>query len=72
MNDYDPTKEQNAKEWMELDEGVRLTLVKEFHEKLQEEIPDLGLHATMHCLVENQMASCEDLPVAITLGPARK
>ncbi len=67
MNDYDPTKELNSKEWMALDEGVRLTLIKEFHEKRQEEFPDAGLHAAMHCLVENQVASCDDMPVAVTL-----
>ena len=67
MNEYDPIKRQNAKEWMELDEGVRLALIREFHEKLQEELPDLGLHAAMHCLVENQVVICNDLPVAATL-----
>ena len=58
MNDYDPDNSQDPEEWLSIDEGERVYLVTQYHKQSDEPIPEdgWGLHATFHCLVENQIA----------------
>lgn len=58
MNKYNPEKSINPEEWLALDEGVRIELVRDFHQNLPEELPDdaLSLHSSLHVIVENQLA----------------
>lgn len=65
MERYDPSRALNPKQWLALSESERLELVSEYHagasEELQANDPDEALarndlHATMHVVVENQLA----------------
>jgi hypothetical protein len=58
MNHYDPEQAINASEWLELDEGVRQLLVEEYHRDARIALPRKArlLHATIHAVVENQLA----------------
>ena len=68
MEKYQPLKCPNAQEWLELDEYERVFLVREFHEGSDEPLPDdaMGLHASIHVVVENQIAM-EHVPVPATV-----
>jgi hypothetical protein len=60
MGKYDPLYPPDPQTWLDLDEGVRLDLVSEYHESTGEEIPSIPAHAAFHVIVENQLA--EHLP----------
>ena len=60
MESYDPLIPPDPTEWLELDEGLRIILAKEFHEQAGIEIPGMDLHATMHVVIENQLAEAND------------
>ena len=68
MEKYQPLKCPNAQEWLELDEYERVFLVREFHEESDEPLPDDAreLHASIHVVVENQIAM-EHVPVPATV-----
>lgn len=58
MNSYFPDKSIDPSEWLALDEGVRIALVRAFHDSLDDEMPDeaLSVHSAIHVIVENQLA----------------
>ena len=58
MNRYDPDTMPDPKEWLALDEGVRLLLVERYHRDARIALPRTArqLHATIHTVVENQLA----------------
>ena len=58
MNSYFPDKSVNPVEWLALDEGERIALVRAFHDNLDNEMPDdaLSIHSAIHAIVENQLA----------------
>ena len=68
MEKYQPLKCPNAQEWLELDEYERVFLVREFHEESDEPLPEdaMELHASIHVVVENQIAM-EHVPVPATV-----
>ena len=53
MNSYEPAKPIVAEEWLALDELQRTDLVHEYHEALDEDMPDdaLSMHTTVHVLL---------------------
>jgi hypothetical protein len=66
---YDALVAPAREAWLELDEGERIDLVSEYHRDIGEELPEHErnlLHATMHVVVENQVA-LELLPVCQAL-----
>ncbi len=68
MEKYNPFKSIDPAEWLEFDEGERIELVQEFHESLEDELPDdaLSMHSMIHVIVENQIAmGVELLPETI-------
>jgi hypothetical protein len=68
MNNYSPDKPINPEEWLALDEGERIALVKAFHENLDDEMPEraLVLHSSFHAIVETQLAmGVESVPETI-------
>lgn len=67
MDQYDPDVAPDPEEWLELDEGERQLLVYEFHRRARIRLPNRMLHASMHVIVENQVAAGDALPVAKTL-----
>jgi len=68
MEKYQPLKCPNAQEWLELGEYERVFLVREFHKDSDEQLPDdaMELHASIHVVVENQIAM-EHVPVPATV-----
>ena len=58
MEKYQPLKYPNAQEWLDLDESERIFLVREYHEDSDVALPDdaMELHASIHVVVENQIA----------------
>jgi len=64
---YDPLKSPDAEEWLELDEDERISLVEAYHRRKRIKPPNALMHATMHALVETQIAMGDELPVKRTL-----
>ena len=73
MNGCDPDITPDAKEWLALDEGERLALVEGYHRDARIALPRTArrLHATIHTVVENQLA-LNDEPVVRALGRLMK
>jgi hypothetical protein len=57
---YDAQTAPNSEEWIALEEDERLAEIIEYHECIDEELPNLNLHATIHAIVENQIAMGEE------------
>ena len=66
MKAYNPNKSPNTTEWLSIDESERITSVMEYHRLFQIELPNQNVHATIHSIVENQLALNEE-PVRKTL-----
>jgi hypothetical protein len=58
MEKYNPLIEPKKEEWLESSEYDRIDNVREFHEDSEEDFEDraLSVHATVHVIVENQLA----------------
>jgi hypothetical protein len=56
VNLYDPDQTPNPKEWLALDEQIRLGLVEDYHHQKRIKLPSLTAHAAFHGIVENQLA----------------
>ena len=56
MTTYDPDKEPVADDWLGTDEGARIELVASYHRRARVRLPNARLHATIHVIVENQLA----------------
>jgi hypothetical protein len=68
MGPYDPEVAPNPEDWLASDEGERILRVEWYHRDARIEIPKAArrLHATLHVVVENQLAS-RDEPVVRAL-----
>ena len=69
MEYYKASHAPDPKEWLELDESLRIELVrKSIGEDIEDDVPEDAkyLHATIHVVVENQLAMCVD-PVPVTM-----
>ncbi len=60
---YDPLQAPDAKQWLALGESERLQLVIDYHTRARVELPNVRVHATMHAIVENQVALGDETPV---------
>jgi len=69
MDRYDPERAPDPKEWLQLDEAERAILVEVYHRDAGVPLPWKArrLHATIHAVVENQLA-LNDEPVLRALG----
>jgi hypothetical protein len=56
MKTYDPEARTSAAEWLAIDEAERIALVESYHRRRRIRVPQLTLHATIHVVVENQIA----------------
>ena len=56
MKTYDPEVGPAATEWLAIDEAERIGLVESYHRRRRIKVPKLRLHATIHVIVENQIA----------------
>jgi len=69
MDRYDPGQAPDPEERLELDETERSLLVKDHHRRAHVKLPGLEMHATIHAVVETQLAA--DDPPAARLALAR-
>lgn len=69
MDRYDPEIAPDRSAWLELDEMERLLLVETYHRDVRADIPRNArrLHASIHTVVENQLAE-NDEPVVRALA----
>jgi len=56
MRTYDPEVGPSSATWLRTDEGERIALVESSHRRRRIRVPRLRLHATIHVVVENQIA----------------
>jgi hypothetical protein len=63
MQNYDPERAPEARDWLAADEGERIGLVSNYHDRAHVKLPDPDLHATIHVVIENQLALGEDVVV---------
>lgn len=69
MDRYDPEVAPDSREWLALDESERLLLVEEYHRDARISLPRRArrLHATIHTIVENQLALEDQTIIRLTL-----
>jgi hypothetical protein len=53
---YDPDTNPDTADWLTLDEGMRIASVTEYHRRARVRLQNVRLHATIHVIVENQLA----------------
>jgi len=63
MDKYDPLVAPEPAAWLALDEQERMNLVEEYHVRQRIELPNATVHATIHVVVENQIAEGDASPV---------
>jgi len=68
---YDPHHAPDPEAWLALDEGERTELVLQYHRRARVRLPNAHLHATIHVVVENQVALGDEIPVRRTLERLR-
>jgi hypothetical protein len=59
VEQYDALAAPAQEAWLALDDSERIELVSQYHRNIGEELPEAGqnlLHATMHVVVESQLA----------------
>lgn len=67
MEAYDPLESPDPDQWLTLDEGECILLIEEFHEREGVDLPNARVHASIHAVIENQLASGGPPQVAGTL-----
>lgn len=69
MHEYDPDRGPDPRDWLSEDEGMRIHLVSEYHERSGKgaSIPNVRLHSSFHMIVENQVAEGTPPETAQTL-----
>ena len=53
---YQPDKSPEPDKWLALDEAERVALIQAYHRRTRVKIPNPQIHATLHLIVENQLA----------------
>ena len=61
MDSYDPDTPPVPADWLQTDEGERIELVSAYHRDRNVKLPNSQLHALIHVVVENQLASGEEV-----------
>lgn len=64
---YNPDKPVNPKLWLAADEVSRQAAVVEYHRRARVKMPNVHIHATIHTIIENQIAAGDQYPVAAVL-----
>jgi len=64
---YDPDHAPDAEEWLALEESERAALVEEYHREHRLKLPNARMHASIHAVVENQLAMEDQAIVRETL-----
>jgi len=53
---YDPAVGPNPTEWLELDDGERVVVVRQYHKRARARAGNPEVHAIIHATVETQLA----------------
>ena len=53
---YDPAVGPDPTKWLELDDGERVVVVRQYHKRAKERADNPELHAVIHATVETQLA----------------
>ena len=53
---YDSLQSPEPTDWLSIDESERLSAIIEYHQRIQDKLPNARLHATIHAIIENQLA----------------
>jgi hypothetical protein len=64
---YDPDVAPDPSRWRELGDDERIMLAEAYHRRAGIEVPNMTLHATMHVIIENQVAMGDEPPVRRTI-----
>lgn len=67
MDIYDPLTPPSIADWTELDESERLDLVRAYHQRQGDDLPNPDAHAVAHVIVEDQVALADETPVAAVM-----
>lgn len=67
---YDADRAPDPERWLKADEGERQLAVERYHRREKTRLPNPRLHASLHVIVENQLAGGEPEVVA-ALGRLR-
>jgi hypothetical protein len=67
MQNYDPYKAPDPDEWLALDEQERIDLVRDYHRAAGIRLPNATMHATLHAVVEMQIALGDETPAQRTV-----
>jgi hypothetical protein len=59
---YDPARPVDAERWAKIDEYERLAAVEAYHRRLGVRNPSDKMHASIHVVVENQIAMGDSFP----------
>jgi len=62
-NRHDPAHAPDPEEWLALDKQERLDRVRAYHIHTGINLPNVQVHATLHAIVENQIALGDETPV---------
>jgi hypothetical protein len=66
MQHYDPLEAPDPEGWLALDEQERIALVRDYHRSAGIRVPNATLHATLHAMVETQIALGDETPARRT------
>lgn len=66
MQRYDALEAPEPEEWLALDEKERIDLARDYHRIAGISVPNATLHATLHAIVEAQIALGEETPARRT------
>jgi hypothetical protein len=63
MTTYDPEVDRQADRWLSTGEADRIAAVEAYHRRQRIRLPRPTLHATVHTVVENQLALGEQVVI---------
>ncbi len=64
---YNALQQPDTHEWFDADESERLEAVMRHHAEEPDELPNEQVHASIHVVVENQIALEDETPVAAAI-----
>ncbi len=64
---YNPHEAPDPEEWAAMDDQECNMLIEEYHRQQKIDLPNVRLHAAIHCAVENQIAMGDEINAAKNL-----
>ena len=69
--DYDPDVGPDPARWLALEEGERLRQAKDYHERYDALLAEAEVHAAIHVMIENEIATNDETPAREALERLR-